>query len=120
VRGKQTRESYQRSPESATERLQLIHLDVVGELPVPGADGERYMLIVLDDFSRWGDSMALSSKSQVGGAVKTIILYLENQTGHKVKVVRADRGNEFVNAYLLEFFNSKGIRHETSAPYTPQ
>jgi hypothetical protein len=95
-------------------------LDVVGELPVPGADGERYMLTVLDDFSRWGDSMALSSKSQVGGAVNTIILYLENQTGHKVKVVRSDRGSEFVNADMLEFFNSKGIRHDTSAPYTPQ
>jgi transposase InsO family protein len=120
VRGKQTRESYQRSPESASERLHLIHLDVVGELPPPGADGERYMLTVLDDFSRCGDSMALSSKSQVGGSVKTIILYLENQTGHNVKVVRSDRGSEFVNADLLEFFNSKGIRHETSAPYTPQ
>jgi transposase InsO family protein len=120
VRGKQTRESYQRSPESATERLQLIHLDVVGELPVPGAVGERYMLTVLDDFSRLGDSMALSSKSQVGGAVKKIILYLENQTSHNVKVVRSDRGSEFVNADLLEFFNSKGIRHETSAPYSPQ
>jgi hypothetical protein len=35
-------------------------------------------------------------------------------------VVRSDRGSEFVNADLLEFFNSKGIRHETSVPYTPQ
>jgi hypothetical protein len=39
VRGKQTRESYPRSPATATERLELIHMDVVGELPVPGAEG---------------------------------------------------------------------------------
>ena len=65
---------------------------------MPGAEGERYMLTVLDDYSRAGESMALTSKSQVGGAVKSIILYLENQTNHNVKVVRSDRGSEFVNS----------------------
>jgi transposase InsO family protein len=120
VLGKQTRESYARSPATATERLEIVHMDVVGELPVPGAEGERYMLTVLDDFSRVGEARALTQKSQVGDAVKAILLYLENQTGHTVKVVRTDRGTEFVNSDLREFFQSKGIRHETSAPYTPQ
>jgi transposase InsO family protein len=120
VLGKQTRESYPRSPATATERLEIVHMDVVGELPVPGAEGERYMLTVLDDFSKVGEARALTQKSQVGDAVKAILLYLENQTGHTVKVVRTDRGTEFVNSDLREFFQSKGIRHETSAPYTPQ
>jgi hypothetical protein len=65
-------------------------MDIVGELPVPGAEGERYMLTVLDDYSRAGEAKALTSKSQVGDAVKAILLYLENQTGHNVKVVRSD------------------------------
>jgi hypothetical protein len=108
VRGKQTRESYPRSPATATERLEIVHMDVVGELPVPGAEGERYMLTVLDDFSKVGNARALTLKSQVGDAVKAILLYLENQTSHKVKVVRTDRGSEFVNSDLREFFSVKG------------
>jgi transposase InsO family protein len=120
VLGKQTRESYPRSPATATERLEIVHMDIVGELPVPGAEGERYMLTMLDDFSKAGVARALVLKSQVGDAVRAILLYLENQTGHTVKVVRTDRGTEFVNSDLREFFQSKGIRHETSAPYTPQ
>jgi hypothetical protein len=52
VLGKQIRESYQRSPATATERLEIVHMDVVGELPIPGAEGERHMLTVLDDFSK--------------------------------------------------------------------
>jgi transposase InsO family protein len=91
-------------------------MDIVGELHVPGAEGERYMLTVLDDYSRAGEAKALTSKSQVGDAVKAILLYSENQTGHNVKVVRSDRGTEFINSELREFFRCKGIRHETSAP----
>jgi transposase InsO family protein len=45
---------------------------------------------------------------------------LEKQSGKKVKVVRSDRGGEYVNAELKKFFASNGIRHETIAPYTPQ
>jgi hypothetical protein len=75
--GKQTRESYPRSPATATEQLEIVHMDIVGELRVLGAEGERYMLTMLDDFSKAGVARALVLKSQVGDAVKAILLYLK-------------------------------------------
>lgn len=120
VRGKQTKEAYPATPYQATRRLELLHMDIVGELPVEGAEGERYFLSVLDDYSRACEVRALSSKTQVPQAVKDIIQLWENQTRHTVQVVRTDRGSEFVNHDLHDFFAEKGIRHEMSAPYTPQ
>ena len=52
--------------------------------------------------------------------VKEIMLRWENQTGQKVKSFRTDRGIEFVNIGMSEFCVTKGIFHQTSAPYTPQ
>ncbi len=45
---------------------------------------------------------------------------LEKQSSKKVKAVRSDRGGEYINVELKKFFASNGIRHETTAPYTPQ
>ena len=75
---------------------------------------------MLDDFSRACEVRALASKSQVPSAVKEIISLWENQTRHTVQTVRTDRGSEFLNSDVHEFFAAKGIRHEMSAPYTPE
>ena len=45
---------------------------------------------------------------------------LETQTGNKLQSVRTDRGAEYLNAQLEGFFKKKGVKHETTAPYTPQ
>ena len=45
---------------------------------------------------------------------------MEKQTGNAVKVVRSDRGTEFLNAELQIFLAKNGIQQQTSAPYTPQ
>jgi transposase InsO family protein len=120
VRGKQNKESYPATTHRATRRLELLHLDMVGELLVEGANEERYFLTLLDDFTRACEVRALVTKSQVTNAVKEIILLWENQTRHTVQVVRTDWGSEFLNADMHDFFASKGIRHEMYAPHTPE
>ena len=42
------------------------------------------------------------------------------QAGQQLKLVRTDRGSEYLNAPLMDFFKSKGIIHGTTAAYTPQ
>ena len=45
---------------------------------------------------------------------------LERQTGHTVQRIRSDNGGEFVNADLATFYQSRGIKSETTVPDTPQ
>jgi transposase InsO family protein len=50
----------------------------------------------------------------------TFLNHAENHTGHTLKLVVSDTGEEFVNHQFADLYNSRGIIHHTSAPYTPQ
>ncbi|GJT61741.1 retrovirus-related pol polyprotein from transposon TNT 1-94 [Tanacetum coccineum] len=73
------------------------------------------------------DICDLKSLSTKGGnnkdeAIDKFVLYkteVENQLGKKIKVVRSDRGGEYV-ASFAELCAKHGIRHEFTAPYSPQ
>jgi transposase InsO family protein len=38
----------------------------------------------------------------------------------KIKNIRSDNGSKFWNTSVEEFLDEEGIKHEFSAPYTPQ
>ncbi|GKF07950.1 retrotransposon protein, putative, ty1-copia subclass [Tanacetum coccineum] len=55
-------------------------------------------------------------------AIDKFVLYkteVENQLGKKIKVVRSDRGGEYV-APFAELCTKHRIRHEFTTPYSPQ
>ena len=45
---------------------------------------------------------------------------VENLTGKRIKALRTDRGTEYVNKEMASFLSEHGIRHDKTAPYTPQ
>ena len=45
---------------------------------------------------------------------------VENQFSTTVKTIRLDNGLEFTSNETTLFFQSKGIIHQKSCPYTPQ
>jgi transposase InsO family protein len=95
-------------------------MDLCGPLPVESIGGSLYFATFLDDFSRLSVVVPLSSKSAVAGAVQRTLAMLETQSGHKLQSVRTDRGGEYVNSTLQEYFSSKGVLHQTTAAYTPE
>jgi hypothetical protein len=52
--------------------------------------------------------------------VKKFIRRVQNEFELKVKNIRSDNGSEFRNTQVKEFLDEEGIKHELSAPYTPQ
>jgi transposase InsO family protein len=52
--------------------------------------------------------------------VKKFIGRVQNEFELKVKNIRSDNGSEFRNTQVEEFLDEEGIKHELSAPYTPQ
>ncbi|GKE69578.1 retrovirus-related pol polyprotein from transposon TNT 1-94 [Tanacetum coccineum] len=44
----------------------------------------------------------------------------EKQTGKNVKVLRTDRGGEFVSKEFTAYCDEEGIKRELTAPYTPE
>ena len=64
--------------------------------------------------------MPIAAKSEVPEAVKRVIKLLETQTGQQLRTVRTYRGGEHLNHRLGEYLSSKGVLHQTTAPYTPE
>jgi transposase InsO family protein len=62
----------------------------------------------------------LQKKSEAQGIFKKFIKRVQNEYELKIKNVRSDNGSEFWNTNIEEFLDEEGIKHEFSAPYTPQ
>ena len=45
---------------------------------------------------------------------------VDNQAGRKLKCLRNDNGGEFKSDEFVKFFRERGIRHQYTAPYSPQ
>ncbi|GJS26254.1 retrovirus-related pol polyprotein from transposon TNT 1-94 [Tanacetum coccineum] len=81
-----------KSEDTNQEKLYLLHMDLCGPMRVASVNGKKYILVIVDDYSRftW------------------------------VKFLRTDNGTEFVNQTLREYYEKVGISHETSVARSPQ
>ena len=77
------------------------------------------VLLLLMIFSRFTWVFFLQDKSETQGTLKRFLRRAQNEFELKVKKIRSDNGSEFKNLQV-EFLEEEGIKHEFSAPYTPQ
>nr|GEU80162.1 Pol polyprotein [Tanacetum cinerariifolium] len=113
-----TRSSFH-SVERKTDPLDLIHTDVCALKSVSTRGDNKYFITFIDVCTKYCYMYLLKSKYE---AIDKFILYknkVENQLNKKIKVVRSDRGGEYVSSFA-EFCSQHGIRHEFTAPYLPQ
>ncbi len=98
----------------------LVHTDVCGPMSVASPGGSRYFIVFKDDFSGYRSLYFMKNKSEAFGFFKQFAALLKNQTGNSIKTVRSDNGGEFVSGEFETHLKNQGIRHESSAPHTPQ
>ncbi|GKB13852.1 retrovirus-related pol polyprotein from transposon TNT 1-94 [Tanacetum coccineum] len=118
VEAKLTRTPF-KSVKRTTEPLDMIHTDICDLKSLPTKGGNKYFITFIDDCTKYCYVYLLKSKDE---AIDKFVLYkteVENQLGKKIKVVRSDRGGEYV-APFAELCAKHGIRHEFTAPYSPQ
>jgi transposase InsO family protein len=73
----------------------------------------------VDDSTKYCYVYLLKSKDE---AIEKFVLYkteVENQLDAKIKMIRSDRGGEYVEPFG-QYCAEQGIIHETTAPYSPQ
>jgi transposase InsO family protein len=52
--------------------------------------------------------------------LKKFLKRAQNEFDDKVNKIRSDNGTGFKNTQAEDFIDEEGIKHEFSAPYTPQ
>jgi transposase InsO family protein len=89
-------------------------------MPSTGTGGERYFLTVVEELSNFCNVVPVELKSMIARELIDTISRWERQTEKKVKIVRTDRGTEFMNQTFHGYCSENGIHTEMSAAYTPQ
>jgi hypothetical protein len=62
----------------------------------------------------------LASKDQAARAIVKVQAAAEVECGHKLQVLRTDRGSEFTSATFYQHCEEAGVQRHLTAPYTPQ
>ncbi|XP_022883334.1 uncharacterized protein LOC111400128 [Olea europaea var. sylvestris] len=118
---KQLKGNHKKTSKILTKRpLELIHMDLMGPSRTESLGSKRYILVVVDDFSRFTWIELLREKSYACDLIKSLCKRLSNQLNLKVSRMRSDHGKEFENFNLKSFCMDEGILHEFSSPITPQ
>jgi hypothetical protein len=103
-----------------TERpCELLHMDLVGPT-MRSAGGKWYVLVVVDDYSRYAWVFFLEDKGETFGFVRDLVLRLWNERhGDAIRAIRSDNGSEFRNSRFETFCHDLGLEHQFLSPYTP-
>ncbi|GJZ32266.1 putative ribonuclease H-like domain-containing protein [Tanacetum coccineum] len=101
-------------------RLNLLHMDLCGPMRVTSINGKKYILVIVDDYSRYTWTLFLRSKDETPEVLKDFLKMIQRNLQALVISVRTDRGTEFLNKTLNAFFKEEGIEHQTSTPRTPE
>ncbi|GJY80288.1 integrase, catalytic region, zinc finger, CCHC-type containing protein [Tanacetum coccineum] len=120
VLGKSKKSSHQpKSEDTNQEKQYLLHMDLCGPIRVASINGKRYILVTVDDYSRFTWVRFLKTKDEAPAAIIKCIKNIQVRLNATVRNVRTDNGTEFVNQTLREFYENVGISHQTSIARAP-
>nr|GEU87534.1 hypothetical protein [Tanacetum cinerariifolium] len=119
--GKSKRSSYPPKPVlNSKQRLHLLHMDLCSLMRVASINGKRYVLVIVDDYSRYTWVHFLITKYETPEVIKNFLKKFYVRLQAPIIIVCTDNRTKFKNHALKEYFDSVGITHETSAAKTPQ
>jgi transposase InsO family protein len=95
------------------------HADLMGPMPIQEDDGLRYLLCILDYFSRFCMVVPLELKSDAKTKIQQLKIRMEVQTEKRPAKFRSDQGGEFDNHELATFFVDRRVEAEFSPARTP-
>ncbi|GJV05786.1 putative ribonuclease H-like domain-containing protein [Tanacetum coccineum] len=95
-------------------------MDLCGPMCVASVNGKKYILVIVDDYSRFTWVKCLRSKDEASDFIIKFLKMIQVQLKVPVRRIRTDNGTEFVNQTLREYYEKVGISHKTSFACSPQ
>ncbi|GJS18352.1 putative ribonuclease H-like domain-containing protein [Tanacetum coccineum] len=109
-----------KSENTNMEVLHTLHMDLCGPMRVQSIKGKKYILVIVDDYSRFTWVKFLRSKDETPELVINFLKQMQVGLNKTVRFIRTDNGTEFVNQVMSEYYEGVGIFHQKSVPRTPQ
>ncbi|GKA92954.1 retrovirus-related pol polyprotein from transposon TNT 1-94 [Tanacetum coccineum] len=109
-----------KSENTIMEVLHTLHMDLCGPIRVQSINGKKYILVIVDDYSRFTWVKFLRSKDETPEFVINFLKQIQVGLNKTVRYIRTDNGIEFVNQVMSKYYKGVGIFHQKSVPRTPQ
>jgi hypothetical protein len=121
-KGKQHRTSFPVNPTRtrATTPGDLLHADLMGPIDPVSIGRASYCLLIKDDVTSYRIAFCIACKSDTLACLQQTVRQVLRDTYQTVKVIRTDRGGEFVSKAAVAFYDTSLIRHELTVPYNPE
>jgi hypothetical protein len=97
--------------------FQLLHSDVWTS-PIQSIFGNKYYLVLLDDYTHYTWTFPLRCKSEVLPTILAFHAYVSTQFQHPILALQTNNGHEFDNLALHTFFSNHSMALRLSRPYT--
>ncbi|KAK3036481.1 hypothetical protein RJ639_030828 [Escallonia herrerae] len=108
-RAKHSRTVFPDSTSRAMDIFGLVHCDIWGPYRVSTISGAKYILTIVDDYSRVVWVYLMHDKGQTGTLLQNFCNMVHTQFGKLVKIIRSDNGHEFDSQPMTQFYNDHGI-----------
>ena len=96
--------------------LELLHLDLIGPSRVASFSKAHYVLVIVDDYSRFTWVLFLHSKDEAFENFTIFAKKVQNSKGTTIVAIHSDHGGEFENEHFSKFCDDHGINHNFSFP----
>nr|GEV52282.1 hypothetical protein [Tanacetum cinerariifolium] len=90
---------------ASNKPLYLLHMNLCGLMRVESINGKQYVLVVVDDYSRYTWVFFLHSKDEASEVIISFIKKTQVNLQLQVQRVRTDNGTKFKNKTLAKFFD---------------
>ena len=97
--------------------MERIAIDVLGPLPV-SEDGNKYILIAMDYFTKWPEAYPLPNQEAVTVA-KVLVEEFISRFGMPIEL-HSDQGRNFESRVFAELCSLLGIKKTRTTPLHPQ
>ncbi|GKB17565.1 retrovirus-related pol polyprotein from transposon TNT 1-94 [Tanacetum coccineum] len=95
-------------------------MDLCGLTRVESIKGKKYILVIVDDYTRFTWVKFLGTKDEAPEIIIKFLKQAQVSLNAIVRYLRTDKGTEFLNQTLRNYTKDVGITHNTSTTRTPQ
>ncbi|GKA04160.1 integrase, catalytic region, zinc finger, CCHC-type containing protein [Tanacetum coccineum] len=101
-------------------KLELKHMDLCGSVRVESINGKKYILVIVNDYSRYTWVYFLHIKDEAPDMIMKFITQVQLNFTVQILKVRSDNGTKFKNAILKSHYENLSIMHQFSIARTDQ
>nr|GEZ25640.1 hypothetical protein [Tanacetum cinerariifolium] len=103
--GKSKKKSHKpKSEDTNQEKLYLLDMDLYGPMRVKSINEKKYILVIVDDYSRFTWVKCLRSKDEAADFIIKFLKMIQVRLKVTIRRIQTDNGAEFVNQTLREYY----------------